>query len=137
MFAIRPATEGAVGKDHVAWTFKKQIPDASTPLAYQGKLYIVEDNRKIVTCLDPKSGKPVWQGKLDCRKVIRASLTGADGKLYLISEGGEAFVMAAGGSEFKLLHAAKFGGSRVRSTIVAAQGALFVRTDDKLFCIKE
>ena len=48
-----------------------------------------------------------------------------------------AVLMAAGGAESKLLHAAKFGGNRVRSSIVAAQGALFVRTDDRLFCFRK
>jgi outer membrane protein assembly factor BamB len=136
MFAIRPADKGTVGRDHVAWTFDKLISDASTPLVYQGALYVVEDNRKVVSRLDPKTGRQIWQGKLDCRKVIRASLTGADGKLYIISEGGEVFVMAAG-DRFELLHATNLGGARVRSSIVAAQGALLVRTDDTLFCFKE
>ncbi|MFP4055250.1 MAG: PQQ-binding-like beta-propeller repeat protein [Candidatus Brocadiia bacterium] len=136
MFAIRPGRQGTVRRDHVAWTFDDHIPDASTPLFYRGRLYVVEDNKKILTCLDPESGRPLWQGRIGGRAVIRASLTGADGKLYVINERGEAFVLAAG-DEFRLLHTAAMGGRRVRSTIAAAQSKLFVRTSEKLFCIQK
>lgn len=133
-FAVRPRGEGRLGSQHVAWTFDRRIPDASTPLYYKGRLYVLDDDRKVLTCLDPATGRQHWQGRLETKSVIRASLTGADGKLYIISERSEALVLAA--DEFKVLHRTGMGGRGLtRSTIVAARGRLFIRTTEALYCI--
>jgi len=137
MFAIRPGTSGTVGMDHVAWKVERHTPDASTPLLYKGRLYMLDDDRKLAACYDPKTGERKWEGKLDFRGVIRASITGADDKLYIISELREVAVLAAG-DEFKILHRTRMGDrSRffTRSTIVAAQGRLLIRTSENLYCI--
>jgi len=135
LYAIRPADSGHVTDSHVAWTLERLSPDASTPLLYRGRLYVLQDDRRIISCLDPKTGSSLWQGELGGRAVIRASLTGADGRIYGINEAGEAFVVSAG-DEFKLLHTVSMGqGGPCRATISAANGSLFIRTADKLFCI--
>ncbi|MHC5059103.1 MAG: outer membrane protein assembly factor BamB family protein [Planctomycetota bacterium] len=133
-FAVRPGGNGRLGAESVAWTFGKRIPDASTPLYYKGRLYVLDDNRKVLTCLDPETGKQHWQGNLETKAVIRASLTGADDKLYIMSEAHEALVISA--DEFKVLHRTKMGDEGLaRSTIAAARGRLFVRAADALYCI--
>ena len=140
-FAIRPKAahaagwQGRLGDDHVAWTFDRRIPDASTPLYYKGRLYVLDDDRKVLTCLDPATGKELWQGRLETKAVIRASITGADDKLYIISEAHEALVLDA--DEFNILHRTEMGGKGVtRSTIVAAQGRLFIRTAEALYQVR-
>jgi outer membrane protein assembly factor BamB len=133
-FAVRLGGQGTLGSDAVAWTFPKLTPDASTPLAYRGRLYVLDDDTKVLTCLDPTAGTVAWQGRLGTEAVLRASLTGADGKLYVISERHEALVLAA--DRFEVLHRVKMGERGLsRSTIVAAQGRLFLRAAEKLFCI--
>jgi len=137
LFAIRPGTAGLVGNEHVAWTFHKRTPDASTPLYYKGRLYFLDDNRRFITCADPRTGKVKWQGKLPGRAVIRASLTGADDKLYIISELRETTVLAAG-DEFRILHHVKMGATGrgfTRATIAAANGRLYIRAAETLYCI--
>jgi len=137
MFAIRPRGTGRLGKECVAWTYDRDIPDASTPLYYRGRLYVLHDDRKRIACIDPKTGEVKWKGDLGGRGVIRASLTGADGKLYCFYEFREAIVLEAGDA-FKILHRTRMGArSRffARSTIVAAQRRLFIRTSETLYCI--
>jgi len=137
LFALKPGQSGLVGSDHVAWTFDKRTPDASTPLYYKGRLYFLEDNHRVITCVDPKTGEQKWQGDIPGRTVIRASITGADDKLYIINEAREATVLAAG-DEFKILHEVKMGATGrgfTRSTIVAANGRLYIRAAETLYCI--
>ena len=137
LFALRPKGTGLLGDEAVAWRVERKTPDASTPLYYKGRLFFLDDDRRIITCTDPKTGQTQWQGELPGRGVIRASLTGADDKLYVISELREATVLAAG-DEFKILHQTKLGATGrgfTRSTIVAAGGRLFIRTSDNLYCI--
>ena len=85
-------------------------------------------NGKVVTCLDPKTGEKFWQGKIGGRGPWRASLTGADGKLYCINERGEIVVLAAGGAEFKVLFETKTDETPIQSSIAVANGRLFIRT---------
>ena len=43
----------------------------------------------------PKTGKVYWQKPLGNREIYRASPTGADGKIYCLSENATAVVMSA------------------------------------------
>ncbi|MBE3069705.1 MAG: PQQ-binding-like beta-propeller repeat protein [Planctomycetes bacterium] len=136
LFAICPTGRGTLTESAVAWTFEKAVPDTSVPLLYQGRLYVLDDDRRVMTCLEPETGKPKWQLPLEGKSVYRASATGADGKIYLMSEVGEVVVLAAG-DEPKILHRVAMGDAEFcRSSVVAAQGRLLIRTADKLYCVK-
>ena len=93
-----------------------------------------EIRKSIITCLDAKTGKQKWQGKLPGRTTYYASLTAADDKLYCLSEGGNAAVVAAGGDEFKIISQTTFDEGPMQSTIAAANSRIFVRTAKKLYC---
>jgi len=141
LFAIPAGRTGTVAGDELAWTYDPFTPDVCVPLLYQGRLYVLADGKRVLSCLDPKTGEQLWQGELDQdgqrgggRGVFRASPLGADGKVYVMDEAGEVTVLAAG-DEFKVLSRIQMGGGKNRSSIVAAQGRLFVRTSEKLYCI--
>lgn len=109
----------------------------STPLVYSNRLYLLNSDRKLLSCLEPASGKILWTGTLGGSAKIEASPTAADGKIYAVNHRGEVFVVAAA-DEFKLLNTAEFGDQsdrQVRSSIAIASGHLYVRTDTQLFCI--
>jgi outer membrane protein assembly factor BamB len=133
LFALRPpAKDGEEAA--VVWQHETLLPDASTPLLYDGRLYALHDNRRLLVCLDPDTGAVRWQGDLGGGGVIRASMTGADGRIFVLFETGEAVAVKAG-DEFQILHRIKMGRHPARSTISVADEALFVRTADQLFCI--
>ena len=90
----------------------------------------------MMTCLQPQTGRKVWQGNLGVKEIFRASPLGADGKIYCISESGTAVVLAAG-EEFKILATNPMGEAPVRSSIAAAQGELFIRTARELYCVRK
>jgi len=136
MYALKAGGSGMLGAGAVAWTFERDTPDVCTPLYYQGRMYVLDGRRKVITCLDPKTGKKIWQGELGGRPVYRASPTGADGKIYCLSEGGEVVVLAAG-DEFKELFRTQLNESPTRASVVAAAGRLFIRTPTKLLCLKK
>jgi len=126
----------AIGQAAEAWAWEKRAPspDVCTPLFYRGRLFVLAGIRKKMLCLDPKTGGTIWEGDLETRSIFQASPTGADGKIYCLSMKGEAVVLSAG-DRLDVLHRASMGGSGVRSTIAAAGGQLFLRTDTKLYCI--
>jgi outer membrane protein assembly factor BamB len=132
--AIRDGGAGDITKTHTAWTSKEATPDVCTPLVYKGKLFILDGDRQTLACLDPKTGKKKWRGNLKVRETFSASPTGADGKIYCISEQGTVVVLDAG-EEFKIHSTLKMGEDDCRSSIVAASGQLFIRTGKNLWCI--
>jgi hypothetical protein len=50
LVALRANGEGLVGEDRVAWRIEHNIPDVSTPLFYQGRLYVLDGDRQTLTC---------------------------------------------------------------------------------------
>lgn len=134
VLGIRGTGKGLVTSTHLAWSYKENTPDCVTPLLYQGKLYVLDGDRQVMTCLDPATGAKQWEGHLGVREVFRASPTGAEGKIYCINESGTVVVLAAG-NEFKVLSTIRMGESPVRSSIAVSDGRLFIRTGKNLYCI--
>jgi outer membrane protein assembly factor BamB len=119
---------------HIAWRLTENTPDVCTPLVYKGKLFVLDGDKKVMTCLDPKTGKQIWKGELGVREVFKSSPTGADDKIYCISERGTVVVLSTG-DEFKILSKTEMGDQPNRSSIAIAQGQLFVCTAKTLYCI--
>ncbi|MHC4130594.1 MAG: outer membrane protein assembly factor BamB family protein [Planctomycetota bacterium] len=134
IYAVKGGGSGILTEKDVAWTFKRNTPDVCTPLYYKERIYVLDGRRKIITCLEPKTGNKIWQGTLDGKAVYRASPTGADGKIYCISESGEVVVLSAG-DEYKELFRTNLNENPTRSSIAAAGGRLFIRTPSKLLCL--
>ena len=134
VLAIRDGGKGLVTDTHIAWKFREFPSDCATPLYYQRKLFVLDGDRQVMTCLEPQTGAKRWQGNLGVREIFRASPTGADGKVYCVSERGTVVVLDAG-NEFKILSTIRMGEAPVRSSIAVAHGALFVRTAVNLYCI--
>jgi outer membrane protein assembly factor BamB len=135
VLGIEDGGRGLVTETNIAWQFKESPSDCVTPLSYQQKLFVLDGDRQVMTCLDPQTGAKEWQGNLGVKEIFRASPTGADGKIYCLSENGTAVVLDAG-HEFKILSTIRMGEAPVRSSIAVAHGALFIRTAQNLYCVR-
>jgi outer membrane protein assembly factor BamB len=134
---------GASGTAEVAWVSdpKDASSDVSTPAYHDGKFYVLDSDRRSLSCVEAKTGKLVWQGDLGSKAKFEGSPTVADGKVYMTNFWGEVYVARAAGSQFEMLSVNAMGdgskpngdASSVRSSIAVADGALFIRTQDKLF----
>ena len=136
VLAIRGGGKGLVTDTQIAWKFKEFPSDCVTPLGYQHKLFVLDGDRQMMTCLEPQTGAKKWQGNLGVHEIFRASPTGADGRVYCVSENGTVVVLD-GGDEFKIRSTIHMGEAPVRSSIAAAQGELFLRTAKNLYCVKK
>jgi outer membrane protein assembly factor BamB len=134
VLAIKDGGRGLVTATNLAWEFTEFPSDCPTPLFYQQRLFILDGDRQVLTCLEPQTGRKLWQGHFAVREIFRASPTGADGKIYCISENGTVVVLSAG-DEFKVLATIPMGEPPVRASIAAAAGELFIRTAKNLYCV--
>jgi outer membrane protein assembly factor BamB len=128
--AIRTGGRGDVTASHVLWTVPAGAPYVSSLLHYQGLVYMANDSG-IVAGVDPKTGERLWQQRLG--GIFSASPVAGDGKVYLVSETGDAFVLRAG-REYALLSRGTLGGRIVASPAISG-GRIVVRTDTRLIAL--
>lgn len=131
LMAIKPGGQGDVTATHVAWTVPRSVPATPSPVIVGDALYMVSDF-SVMSCLDAATGKQRWQGRLSGGH--SASLLHADGRIYILNEKGTCFVVEAG-AVFKELSRNTLPG-RTLATPAPYQGKLYLRTDEKLYCIQ-
>ncbi len=137
VLAFKGGGSGELSGKDLAWSFDGPAPDAGTPAYYKGRLYVLDEARhgKALTCIDPRTGRQLWQGKLGGQGPYYASMTAADGKIYCINESGEVVIVSADDKEFKIIFRIKLEDEPCRSSIAIADGHLFIRTAKKLYCV--
>lgn len=123
--------EGETHNAHVAWGKLRGGPYMPSPILYGQYLYTC-GNAGMVTCYEAETGKEVYKERLGGSSYT-ASPVAADGRIYFISEQGEARVLKAGPS-FELLAVNKIG-ETCMATPAICDGTLFVRTKDALIAL--
>jgi outer membrane protein assembly factor BamB len=132
--AIKPGGRGDVTKTHVLWEQNKQLPYVPSPLYYKGLLYMVK-NGGFLSALDPKTGHVLKYDRIPGPSNYYASPVGADGKVYLLGQGGELTVVSAE-AQWRVLHRVRFE-SDVFATPALADGKIYLRTAEYLYCFGE
>ncbi|MBL9129286.1 MAG: PQQ-binding-like beta-propeller repeat protein, partial [Verrucomicrobiales bacterium] len=110
VYAFKLGQNGTLAEDGYAWksTERELSSDVSTPLFYRGRFYVLNSDRRMLLCVEPATGKVVWQGELPGRTKYEASPTAGDGKIYAMSMAGDVAVLGAG-DRFEVLHSAAMG----------------------------
>jgi outer membrane protein assembly factor BamB len=126
--ALRPGPVGTTPE--VLWKTGK-VPDGyASPVAYRGRVYAL--GSVAVDCLDGTTGVSLWKQRVK-GKQFWASPVAADGKLYVIDETGVATVIKLGDQPEVL--ATNALGETVLATPAVANGCLYLRSDQHLYCI--
>ena len=140
IFVIRPGARGDItlpkgetSSASIAWSKTGRGSYMPTPLAHDGILYVIANNG-VLDAYDLKTGDEIYRQRLDpVGSGFSASPVFADGRLYLSSEDGEIFVIAAG-REFKQLGVNSMG-DLLMATPAISDGVMFVRSATTLFAI--
>lgn len=129
--AIRPGDQGSVPDSHLVWENKRFLPYVPTLLARGEYVFFVND-AGIAGCIRAANGERVWMERLEGGGAFSASPVLAGDRVYAVSEEGEVFVFAASAS-FRLLGRGRVG-EQVFATPAIADGRLFIRGRQHLFC---
>ena len=125
---------GDISVSHTVWDHdKRNASEACAVLVGDRLIQITRGG--IVTCLDAKTGKDIWEDRLQGQHLPSPLLIGD--KLLFGNDRGECFVVKAG-DKFELLTTNKFSGGaddKMTATPAVADGALFIRTKTHLFKI--
>lgn len=123
-----PAAQGAAPTP--VWENRKDFPYVPSPVAYGDHIYFVND-RGFAGCFEAKTGKQVYMERIP-DAVFSASPVIVDGKIYAGSEQGDIHVIAAD-PKYQLLATNKVG-ECMRATPAVADGRMFVRGTNHLYC---
>ena len=124
--AIDPA------KSEIVWEDNEYLPEVSSPLCYKGLLYIAT-TYGVLVCYDAKSGEKQWEMEFD--NGFYSSPMAVEDKVYIVDMEGIVHIVKAG-SEAELI-ASNAMGEPVMSTPSFANGELFLRSVNTLYCIGE
>jgi outer membrane protein assembly factor BamB len=130
LLAIRAAA-AATASDAVVWSMAKGAPHTPSPVLVGDELYTISDGG-IATCFDAKSGTVHWQKRLE--GAFSASPTYADNRVYFQSEEGVTTVVRAS-KQYEVL-AENTLNERTFASYAIADGAIYLRTEGQLYCIK-
>ena len=117
-----------------------------SPVLHAGKLYWVSD-RGQAYCLDAKTGETVYRERLSGStgssgrggsRGFYASVVLAGEHIYAVSRQGETYVYKPG-AEFKVEHINSLDGDDgdFNASPAIADGQIFLRSDNALYCIGE
>jgi outer membrane protein assembly factor BamB len=128
--AIRVGGEGDVTETHVAWTAEDGLPSICSPLS-NGELVFLLASNGVLTCYDTQDGNKVWEQDLEVS--FKASPSLVEDKIYLMSEEGVMFIVAAARG-YRELGRAELG-ERANTSPAFMDGRIYIRGKKNLYCI--
>lgn len=139
IYAVKAGGTGVLDDSWLAWKTTRGssvVSDVPTPAFYRGDFFVLKEQRAALSRVEPKTGQIRWTLELAGSKKFECSPTAADGKIYMMDFAGTVFVADADqGRLLATIPMGEPGDDKTRSTIAAAHGQLFIRTNSKLFCV--
>lgn len=140
IFAIRPGGRGDItpgpsepGGKFVAWRKQQRGSYMPTPILYRGLLYVL-GNAGIFDCYDAATGEEIYRERIPHQgSGFSASPVASDGRIFLLGEDGDIFVVQAGRT-FRLLGKNPMG-EPLMATPALAGGMIYVRGERHLYAI--
>ena len=130
---VKLGGKGDVTGTHRLWTVKGNGTFVPTPAVSGAEVYILRDKGQVI-CLDSKTGKTKWSGRMPKHRAkYYSSPLVAGGNMYAAREDG-VVVVARLGEDFKVLSENDMGERMIASPVPMA-GRLLLRGDKALYCI--
>ena len=134
LLALKTGGQGDISKSHLLWSYEGSgAADVPSPLCDGKYLYLVED-RGLVTCLDAKTGEPLYETQKTTEGIVSTSPVLVDGRIYIVNERAVTTIIAAG-PEFKILGTNELDGSYTLASPAVSADSLFIRTATHLYRI--
>ena len=130
LVAVKADGTGDITESGLAWRLEQEVPDVPTPTVV-GELLFTASTEGHVFCRELKTGTKIWEHAFETE--FQASPLVAGERMYLFTQSGDGFIIAAG-REFKELGTFKMGDEVYASPAVAA-GRMYVRTKKTLYCL--
>ncbi|HUE88161.1 MAG TPA: PQQ-binding-like beta-propeller repeat protein [Vicinamibacterales bacterium] len=142
LMAVRPGASGDVSltadqdnNEFVVWRQPRFSGYTPSPLVYRGRVYAINDNG-ILQVGDARTGKEIYKARVGGGgHTFSSSPLASQGRLYLLSEDGDTFVLRAG-DKYDEIAKNSLGEMSLATPAVDAD-SLYVRTQTKLYRIRD
>lgn len=124
--------ENETSNEYIKWSTPRGGSYMHTLLLYNNRLYNANWNG-IVVCLDPITGKEIYNAKLGKTKSFIASPVASDGKIYIVDEEGTVFILKDGDT-FNLLAEIPLKDNCLTAPSIT-DGMIYFRTQKYLFAV--
>ncbi|MHC4535719.1 MAG: outer membrane protein assembly factor BamB family protein [Planctomycetota bacterium] len=132
--AIRSGGRGDVTGTHKLWQADVGA-NVCSPVVYDGHLYWVSDRNQTAYCLSLADGSIKYAEKVGRQPYASALL--ADGRFYVVTRSKGTMVLAAKPQFEQLALNVLDDESTFNASVIAYDGALILRSDKNLYCIKK
>jgi outer membrane protein assembly factor BamB len=141
VYAIRPGATGDISLSsdtttnaQIAWCQRRAAPYVTSPLVYDGQLYVLLDNGYLAA-YDARTGETIYgkQRFTTGKAGFSASPWAYDGNVFCLTENGETYVVEAG-PEFRVKHVNCLDEAAF-ATPAVARDSVILRTLTKLYRI--
>ena len=131
---VKAGGRGNVTETHKLWSTNKGS-NVTSPVIHEGHLYWMHENIGMAYCADAKTGKLVYEERINRAGQIYGSCLLADGRLHYLSRRGITYVLPAE-PRFEVLSINRLDdGSQFNSSPVALGNRLYLRSDKFLYSI--
>ena len=131
LLAIKLGGQGDQTATAIRWRYQRPVPQVPSTLLYKGVLYMVNDGGILIS-FDPATGNVIKQGRLQgAIDKYFASPVAADGKVFLIGQGGQVSVLKAAG-DWQIITVNELD-DEVFATPAIADGRVYIRTRSALY----
>ncbi|SRR6056297_121708 len=142
LFAVKPGGQGDItpadeadSSEFIAWNLAGSDIQMASPAICKGHLYLLERRGGNLHCINAETGETAYRKRIRGARAFWASPWTSGDRVYCLDSGGTTFVIK-GGAEFELLRTNVID-EQAWSSPAVADGALFLRTIDRLYCIDE
>jgi outer membrane protein assembly factor BamB len=129
---VRIDGAGDVTRTHRVWRNERQMSNCGSGVYADGHFFI-PDLGGFLWCIDAKTGARKWRERV-ARGNTWGSVVAAAGRLYLMHQNGTTVVFEPSAEKLAVL-AENDLGEQTNSTPAIADGELFLRTHEHLYCI--
>jgi outer membrane protein assembly factor BamB len=129
-FAVDPTGKGDVTQTHVKWQSSQDIPQISTPVIVDGRIYMVHE-RGALSCLDAMTGNVIWKEQL--KGQFNASPVYAGGLIYIPDVKGTVYIIKPG-ENYQLVAENRME-EVTKATPAFVDGNILLRTENHLYRI--
>ena len=129
ILAIQPDGAGNVTSSKIVWRTNKGVAYVPSPII-EGDYFLIVSDSGVAHCFEAATGKLLWQERMGEH---HASLVSANGLVYFLNDNGVMHIVKPG-SQFNLV-AKNDLGERTFASPAISDGQLFIRGDNRLFCI--
>ncbi len=133
---FRLGGRGNVTKTNRLWRIDEGTPQRiGSGVIVDGVLYMANAGPGYLEAIDPETGKQLWRAR-GTGANHWGSVVFGDGRLYVTGQNGTTLVFAPNPDEFELIATNRLG-EPSNSTPALSDGAIFIRTAQTLWCIRE